>query len=136
MYKRNIPALSRNQCCRGRAITLIYSESVSVAQLSSTKRACTVLSSVASLAVPYFSTLSYTRYDFRKKCIEHKLCVFILSTASVRKILILRRTERDMIITIHIHVKCPLCVRFQRNFSFFDRFSKNHQISNFMKAVQ
>jgi hypothetical protein len=70
------------------------------------KTARTVLPSVPSLAVPYFSTLSYTRYDFRKKIIEHKMRVSILSTTPVRKILILRRTGRDVIINVHIGVKC------------------------------
>jgi len=94
------------------------------------KRACTVSSSVASLAVPYFSTLPYTRYDFRKKSIEHKTCVLILST-SVRKFLILRRTERD-IINVHTHVKCPLCVsEFNETSIFSTNFRKilKYQIS-------
>jgi len=75
------------------------------------KRARSVLLSVASLAVPYFSTLYYTRYDSRKKYTEHETRVLILSATSVRKKnIILRRTERDMIINVHIHVKFPLCV--------------------------
>ena len=47
--------------------------------LSSMQRACTI--SAASLSPPYFSTLSHTRYDFRKKkVIKHKIYVFNLST--------------------------------------------------------
>jgi hypothetical protein len=42
--------------------------------------------SVACLAVQRFSTSCYTRHDFPKKWIEHKICVLSSSTTSVCKI--------------------------------------------------
>jgi len=57
-----------------------------------------VLSSVASLALPHFPTLSEKRHDFRKKkVIEHKMCVLIFSTILSETFFILRRNEQDMI---------------------------------------
>ena len=37
----------------------------------------------ASLAPPYFSTLSHKRHDCRKKVTKHKMCVLISSTTFV-----------------------------------------------------
>ena len=45
-----------------------------------------VLSSVVSLAAPYFPTLSHKHNDFRKKGIEQKMCVLIFCTTFVRNI--------------------------------------------------
>ena len=55
----------------------------------------TILLSVAFLALPYLSTLSHKRNDFRKNVIEHEMCALIFSTAFVRTFLILRINERD-----------------------------------------
>jgi hypothetical protein len=42
-----------------------------------------VTSAVALLAPPYFQTLSHKRHGFRKRIIEHKMCVLIFCTMFV-----------------------------------------------------
>jgi hypothetical protein len=37
----------------------------------------------ACLPLPYFTTFSHKRYDFRKNVIEHKMCVLVFSTTFV-----------------------------------------------------
>ena len=57
------------------------------------KFAWAVLPSVACLSLQYFSTLSHKRHDFRKKIIDHKICVLIFCTTFSETSLILWRTD-------------------------------------------
>ena len=77
MHKRNINARSRNQCCRGKAIGIEYSECVSIALgIQPTKLIHRIfLSSVACLDLAYFSTFSHKPRHFREKLFNMK-CVF------------------------------------------------------------
>ena len=78
MDKRNIDARSRNHYCSDRAIIITYSECVSVASViqHGTRMRRTILSSVACLDLPYFSTLPHKRHFLRKKILLSLKCVF------------------------------------------------------------
>ena len=103
-YKRTIKVHSRDHGCRGKAVSITYSECLSVAlciQLAMRVRRITILS-VACLALPYFSTIHHKRHDFwgKKISIEHKMRVLIFSATSSETLLILRRMQQH-IINVH-----------------------------------
>ena len=66
MYIRKIKARSRNHFCCGKAISITYSEFVSAAFfIQHAKRMRRIIqSSLASLVLPYISTLFHKRQDF------------------------------------------------------------------------
>jgi hypothetical protein len=85
------------------------------------------LSFVASLAPPYFLTLFHKRHDFRKKVVEHKMCVSIFCTTFVWNIL---HSKTNSARYCHkcwnlFYVKYPLFLSdFNETWIFFDRFSE------------
>ena len=97
-----------------------------------------MLLSLACLAVPYFSTLSYKRHDFRKKKLFNIKCVFWFSVRRFSETCrILRRIQRD-IINVHMSfVKWPLFLSdFSETWLFSTDFRTilNYQIS--WKSIQ
>jgi hypothetical protein len=82
--KRNSEARSCNFCYHGTQIS-IFSECVSVALVIELARRMRriLLPCMACKALPYPSTLSHKRYDFRSKVTEHKACDLIFCTALV-----------------------------------------------------
>ena len=89
-YKRNVGARSRYHYCRGKALSITYSECVSVSLvIQHTKRMrLIVLLSVSCTAVPYFSHYLINRTTFQGggDVLQHKTCVLIFSATVVRNI--------------------------------------------------
>jgi hypothetical protein len=94
---------------------------------------CPVLSCVA---VPKLSTLSHKRHDFRKRKKLLKIKYLFFSPQLLSEIfLILGKIQRDAVINL-CRPSCRvlfILVKFYWKLSFVDRFSKNAQMSNFMK---
>jgi hypothetical protein len=114
-YKHNIEACSCNRCCRVKAVSITYSERVSVVLVIQQAKCMRhiILSYVACLAVPYFSTFSHKRHNFGKKLLNIK-CVFWFSLQLLSEtFLILRIIDWDIINGHRPSCKAPvILVRF------------------------
>jgi hypothetical protein len=77
MYKCDIEAHLHNHFCRGKAISITYSECVSEALVIQHAKCMRliILSYVACLGLPYFTTLPQTAQFSEKKLLYVK-CVF------------------------------------------------------------
>ena len=66
MHNRNTKTRSRNNCCRGKAISITYCKCVKVACVTqhAMRMSRFMFPSVAGLALPNFSKLPHKRYDF------------------------------------------------------------------------
>ena len=80
--QRSTDACLHTNCRRGTAILSVYMSLASVTQHAKRMRRL-ILSAVVCLALPYFSTLSHKRHDFREKLLEHKMCVLTFATTFV-----------------------------------------------------
>jgi len=91
--------------------------------------ACVILSFVVFPVVQYFYTFSHKRRDFRQnKLLCINVCFDILY--NFETFLILRRTERDMVMNV-CWFSCKvtlILVRFQWTLNFLSRFLKNSHI--------
>ena len=95
-----------------------------------------ILTSVPCLAVPYFSTLyPHLHYCREKKLLNIKCAFWFYTQLLSVTFFILRTIQRDI-----VHALRPSCrvrvilVIFYRNLNSLGGFSKNNQISNFMKV--
>ena len=81
-----------------------------------------VMSSLACLAVPYFSTLSRKRHDFLKKVIQHKMCVLIFSTTLSETFLILKKNEWDVMVNMHrSSYSCQILMKFEFSWQILEK---------------
>jgi hypothetical protein len=103
MYKRNIEALSRNHCCRGKTKSITYSECMSAALDIQHAMRMRRINRHQWPARLYYIFLHYLINGaiFVKKLLNIK-CVLIFSTTFPEEFLILRRTGRDIIINVNL----------------------------------
>ena len=83
--KRNIQARLLNNFCYGKAISVTYSDCVSVVLFVQHEdhMRCIILSSLASMDLPYFPHYLIKATIFERNCIEYKMYLLIFSTTFV-----------------------------------------------------
>jgi hypothetical protein len=102
-YKRNIEARSLNRFSRGKPINITFYGPVFVALVIHypLRMRRIILSSVACLALPYFSTL-IKGMIFGKSYWTEKVCFdFLYSFLKKKTFLIIRRIKRDIFTNMH-----------------------------------
>jgi hypothetical protein len=100
VYRSN-EASSCNHCCSGKAGSITYSECVFVALgIQHTMRMRRVFICACTVVQISF-TLSHKRLDFRKKFLDIKFVFWFSLQLLFETFLVLRRTERDAIISVH-----------------------------------
>jgi len=116
-------ARSRDHCCCVKATSFTYSECAFI-DLVTQHAMCMrrIMSSVACLTVPYFSTWSHKRHDIRKKLTEYNTCVWfsLKCLSELRVFPIVRRIQRSTICHKLRGYSCKvpdIIVGFQWNFS-------------------
>ena len=99
----NIEARSRNHCCSGKAIGVIYSKCVSVSLVIQHAKPLRPIVSVVCPALRYFPYYLINGTIIEKKDIQHKRRVFFLFFLQIlsETFLILRKNGRDIIINAH-----------------------------------
>jgi hypothetical protein len=94
-----------------------------------------ILSSVACLAVPYFSHYLINGTIFGEKLLNIKCVLWFVLQLLSETFLILRRIQRDIMINVHrslcTHCCCQIVITLELSRQIFEE--KKPQISNFMK---
>jgi hypothetical protein len=124
---------SLNHFCGGIAITITYSECVSIALIiqHATRTRRIILSSVACPELLYFSILSHKRHDFRKKKLNIK-CVFYTNFASK-----ISNSKQFSEMYVGLYVKHPLLLwDFNETWIFHREFLKFFKYWFSRKSVQ
>jgi hypothetical protein len=127
----------RIHCSRGKAISIAYSECVSVDLLSSIQSVCAVLYCHLWPVRPYHIFAHYlTKGTIKKHLLNIKFVFGISVQLSSDTYLILRIIRPNIIINyVGFRVEYPLFVSHINETNSDDRFSKNTLVSNLMKIL-